>query len=336
MARDNIIEVLPVPAPTMGIIGNVPTTLLNPRACVNCNNVVFKDGIVSPRTGYISYGSGTLAGFPLLLFRYQRWDGEEFDILVTTTNVYYNYKGAWTSIASGLSGGVDTRASLAYIQNYLVHTNGEDAPAKWNGTTWSALTDGAGTNWGTYRPLIFLPFRFRLLGLNDNKTTTGAAIRIMYSKLGEYDDIDGTENSGYIDFTQGVGSRIVGAAPLKNYIGMYKEGCCALLSYIGGSSIFAINVQIESVGLAAKDAIAVVRDAHIFLGSDYNIYRWNGGTVPEPVGNSIKKLLRAEINRAKVGRSFAIFNKEQNQVIFFVNNKYIVFTYFLRTQFYSL
>ena len=321
MTRDNIIEVLPVPAPTMGIIGNVPTTMLNPRACVNCNNVVFKDGIVSPRTGYVAYGTGTITGILLLFFRYQKWNGQEYEMLATTTNVYYNDNGTWTSIASSLSGNVNTRASMTHIENYLAFTNGEDAPAKWDGTTWSALNaahSGDAIDWGDYRPLIFLPFSFRLLGFNDNKVTTGASIRIMYSRAGNFDQIDGEEYSGYIEMTQGMGAKIVGAAPLKNYIGIYKDYCCALLSYIGGASTFAINVQIEGIGLAAKDAIANLGTSHMFLGSDYNIYRWNGGTELEPVGNPIRKLLEAEVNKAQIGRSFAVVNIAKRRVIFFL------------------
>ena len=41
--EDTEIGVLPVPAPTMGIVTNIPSTMLHPRACVDCNNVVFKN-----------------------------------------------------------------------------------------------------------------------------------------------------------------------------------------------------------------------------------------------------------------------------------------------------
>ena len=319
--EDTEIEVLPVPAPTMGIIGNVPSTMLHPRACVDCNNVVFKDGILQTRTGYVAYGSGTIADFPLLLFRYQKWSGQEHEMLATASNVYYNNNGVWTSIASGLSGDIEIKATMAYIENYLVFSNGVDAPSKWDGDSWSALNaehSSDDIDWGDYRPLIFLPFHFRLVGLNDNKPTTGAAIRIMYSHAGNFDKIDGESYSGYIEMTQGMGSKIVGAAPLKNYIGVYKNYSCSLLSYIGGESTFAINVQIEGIGLVAKDAIAVVGTSHIFLGSDLNIYRWNGGTELEPIGNPIKKLLRAEISRSHVSKSFTVLSKEQREVILFV------------------
>ena len=96
-------EQFPIYAPTLGIIGNIPPTMLDPRACVDCNNVRFRDGVVSKRTGYVTYGSGAITGIPLLFFRYQKWDLTEYEMLATTTNVYYNNAGTWTSIAGSLN-----------------------------------------------------------------------------------------------------------------------------------------------------------------------------------------------------------------------------------------
>ena len=312
------IETLPVYAPTLGIVRNIPPTMLDPRACVSCTNVRFKDGVISKRTGYASsYASGAITGVPIGIFRYQKWDGTEYEMLCTTTNVYYNNAGTWTSIADTLSGDNIFRASMAYIENYLVYTNGVDAASKWDGTTWSALDAGA-SDWAQYRPLIFLPYRFRLLGFNDQKSGAATSIRIMYTKIGNFDAIDGTENSGYIDMTQGMGSKIVGAAPLKNYIAIYKNYSCALLDYIGGSSIFGIDVHIQGIGLAAKDCIANLGTSHIFLGSDLNFHEWNGGWELNHVGDKVKDLLRDEIDEAKLDQCFAVTNYEETEAHFFI------------------
>jgi len=316
--EDTEIEVLPVYAPTLGIIRNIPSTMLDPRACVNCTNVRLKNGVVSTRTGYAAaYASGSTSGVPIGIFRYQKWDGTEYEILCTTTNVYYNNSGTWTSIASGLSATTTFRASMTYIQNYLVYTNGVDAASKWDGSTWNALSDGKATQWLDYRPLIFLPYRFRLLGFNDQKSGAATAIRIMYSVLGDFDNMNDT-GSGYIDMTQGMGSKIVGAAPIKNYIAVYKNYSCSLLDYIGGSSIFGIDVHIQGIGLAAKDAIANLGTSHIFLGSDLNFHEWNGGWELNHVGDPIKDLLRAEIDETKLAQCFAVTNYAESEAHFFI------------------
>lgn len=317
--EDTKIETSPIYAPTLGIIGNIPSTMLDPRACINCNNVRFKDGVVSKRTGYATYGTGTPDGVPLMLFRYQMWDLTEYEILVTTTGVYYNNAGTWTLItgAGSLNGTVDMRASLAYIQNYLVFTNGVDAPSKCLGVTWSALSDGKTINWATYRPKIFVPYKDRLIGFNDNTSGAQTAIRQIYSVLGDFDNVNDT-GAGHNDFVQGMGAQIMGAAPLKDYIAVYKDYSCCLLDYIGGSSLYGFYPHIQGIGLAAPDAIANLGTSHLILGTDLNIHEWNGGWELNHIGDPIKKLLQAEINKSKIKRSFAVVNLAEREAIFFL------------------
>ena len=398
--KNTEVEVFPIYAPTLGIIGHIPPTMLDPRACVDCNNVRFKDGVVSKRTGYATYGTGAIEGTPLMLFRYQMWNLTEYEILVTTSHVYYKNNGAWAELESGLSGTVDIRASLAYIQNYLVFTNGVDAPAKCLATVWTALDDrdaigdaigtislnaggtgytaediitvvqiggssgtvtvntveagvitevtlltsgsgytvaddlavtgGTGTGakiniltvisrigWADYRPKIFVPYKDRLIGFNDNVSGSETAIRQIYSVLGDFDNVNDT-GSGYNDFVQGMGAQIMGAAPLKDYIAVYKDYSCCLLDYIGGSSLYGFYPHIQGIGLAAQDAIANLGTSHLFLGTDLNIHEWNGGWELNHIGDPIKKLLQAEINRANIKRSFAIVNMAEREATFFL------------------
>lgn len=175
MAKDEIVvKPFPIYAPTLGIIGHIPSTMIDPRAFANCNNIRLKDGVASKRTGYVAYGTGDITGVPLLLFSYQQFDLTEYEILVTTTNVYYRDSGgAWASIANSLNGTVANRCSLAFIENHMVFTNGVDAPAKCLGTAWTALDDGKTIGWADYRPKIFVPYKERLLGFNDNSTGIG-------------------------------------------------------------------------------------------------------------------------------------------------------------------
>ena len=314
------IELFPIYAPTLGIMGNLPTTMLNPRGCVDCNNIRFKDGILSKRTGYVAYGTGTIVGTPLLLFRYQKWDLTEYEMLITTTNVYHNSSGTWTSIADSLNGTVDLRASMAYIENYLVFTNGVDAPSKWDGTTWSGLDDGKTIGWADYRPKIFIPYKDRLIGFNDNMSGAATAIRQIYSVLGDFDNVNDT-GSGYNDFVQGMGAQIRGAALLKDYVAVYKDYSCCILDYIGGSSLYGFYPHIQGIGLVGQDCIANLGTSHIFLGSDFNIHEWNGGWELNHIGDPIKKALQGELtaaSKAKARRNFCVVNLEQREVIFFI------------------
>ena len=322
MAKEDVkIAPSPVYAPTLGIIGNIPSTMLDPRAIVACNNIRLKDGVASKRTGYVAYGTGTITGVPIAFFSYQKFDLTEYEILVTTTNVYKRHTdGSWVSIAATLNGTVDVRASLAFIENKLVFTNGKDAPAKWDGTTWSGLDDGKTVGWADYRVKIFVPYKERLLGFNDNSSGTETAIREVYSCLGDYDNVNDA-GSGYNDFTRGMGNEIVGAAELKDYVAVYKNMSCCLLDYIGGSSLYALNAHVQGVGLGGPHCIANLGTSHIILGSDWNFHEWNGGWELNHIGDPIKKLFQSELtaaSKAKAKRNFCVVNLEQREVTFFI------------------
>ena len=322
MAKDDVeIKPFPIYAPTLGIIRNIPSTMLDPRAITNCNNIRLQDGVISKRTGYVEYGIGTITGVPLMLFSYQKFDLTEYEILVTTTNVYKRHTdGSWVSLVGSLNGTVDVRASLAFIENYLVFTNGKDAPAKWDGTTWSALDDGKTIGWADYRPKIFVPYKERLLGFNDNFSGTETAIRQIYSCLGDFDNVNDT-GSGYNDFTRGMGNEIVGAAELKDYVAVYKNMSCCLLDYIGGSSLYSLNAHVQGVGLLGSHCIANLGTSHIILGSDWNFHEWNGGWELNHIGDPIKKLLQSELtanSKSLAKRNFCVVSQEQREVTFFI------------------
>jgi len=317
MAKDNIIEVLPVPAPTMGVIGNVPTTMLDPRACVKCNNVRFKNGIVSTRTGYKAYGTYTAisSSHPIAFFRFQRFNGKEYEILATQDGVYYNKDGVWTAISEGsdvVKGSFTRGFGMASIQNYFVYSDGYYAPKKWDGASLTNLSDGKTTNWSDYRPYTLLPYKFRLCGFND-KGVIGTPIRMIYSVAGDFDNVNDT-GSGYIDITDGMGVNLRGAALMGNWVGVYKDYSCILMSYIGGASTFALNVQIDGIGLAAARALANLGTYHIFLGSDLNVHKWNGGRELVHIGDPIKDEIRSEIKKAWIDYSFMVVNHYEGEV----------------------
>ena len=319
--EDVVIKPFPIYAPTLGIIGNIPSTMLDPRAFTNCNNIRLKDGVASKRTGYVAYAAGgAITGVPLLLFSYQQFDLTEYEILVTTTDVYYNNAGTWTSLVGSLNGTVDGRASLAFIENHMVFTNGVDAPAKCLGISWSALDDGKTIGWADYRPKIFVPYKERLLGFNDNVSGTETAIREIHSVLGDFDNVNDA-GAGFNDFTRGMGNEIVGAAELKDYVAVYKNMSCCLLDYIGGSGLYSLNAHVQGIGLGAPHCIANLGTSHIILGSDWNIHEWNGGWELNHIGDPIKKLLQSELtaaSKAKAKRNFCVVNQEQREVTFFI------------------
>ena len=303
--------------PSLGLIQNEPSSILNPRASIDCQNVRYVNGTASKRTGYIDYCTGTIAGIPIKFYNYQQINGQEREVLATTTNIYYNYNGVWTSIASSIGCNIDDRISIntMYIADtfYCVWGSKTYLAKKWDGTTVSALASDV----STWKPKVIVPYQYRLLIFNIDVNGTDKPIRMSYCAANDMDDWDGT-GSGSRNLIQGMGSEILNAVQIKNYLGVYKDKSITLLSYVGGSSIFATQVPVDGIGLLAQDAIINLTTKHLFLGSDYNIYQWEGGGELIPIGNPIKDYIKSNINKSKSERCFAIPNYENSEAHFFI------------------
>lgn len=308
-------DTIPVYAPALGLAGHVPPTMLKKQYAADCLNVRFKNGEVIKRTGYVDYGTGAITGYPLGFYRYQNWAGTEYAMLVTTTNVYYLNVAAWTSIAATLGGSVDTRFSMCTIQNTLIFANSAIVAKKSDGTSWADVANAT-----SYKPQIVLPYGERLVMFNvtefDALDWIPVPIRIRWSAAGTFETWTGT-GSSFFDVTDGMGAKIVGAELMGNYVGVYKDYSISLMDYIAGASIFAIDVHINNMGLAARSAIVNLHTHHVFLGWD-NVYAWDGGWKLQEIGNPIKDELFDEINDSKIGRSFMLHCPREHEIHLFV------------------
>jgi hypothetical protein len=315
MAQNLRTKIYPIYSPTRGVVKNVQAPFLDPRATPDAQNVRFYDQIVEKRTGYADYGTGTITGVPIKLYTYVKEDGTEYEMLVTTTNIYYNNSGAWTSIASEIGADIDNRITMCTMYDagnfYLCISSNDLTAHKWNGTTYNDITGAT-----TYAPKIMLPYQFRLLMFNLTESDTNYPIKWRYCAASDFEDWSGT-GSGSRNLVQGMGKEIIGAVPIKDYVGVYKDRSITILDYVGGSSIFATSVHVDGTGLLAQDAIVNLGTSHIFMGNDYNIYEWNGGWELVPIGNSVWNYIKDNINKAKKERCFAVPNFERTEAHFF-------------------
>ena len=303
--------------PSLGLIKNEPTSILNPRASIDCQNVRYYNGIVEKRTGYVDYGTGTITGIPIKFYGYQQINGQKREILATTTNIYNNDEGVWTSIASSIGCNIDDRISIntMYIADtfYAVWGSKNYLAKKWDGTSVTALASDV----STWKPKVIVPYQYRLLMFNIDVGGTNKPIRMSYCAANDMDDWTGT-GSASRNLIQGMGSEILNAIQIKNYLGVYKDLSITLLSYVGGDSIFATQVPVDGIGLLAQDAIVNLKTKHLFLGSDYNIYQWEGGAELITIGTSVKDYIEENINRSQFSRCFAIPNYENKEAHFFI------------------
>ena len=299
--------------PDLGLVLNEPTSNLNPRACIACQNVRFENGRAFHRTGYSDYGTGTITGIPLSFYNY---NGTA--IMATTTNVYYLDGAAWTSFASSIGCDIDNRISLNTVYSgtddtfYLTIGSKDYLAKKWDGTTLTALASDV----STWKPRIIVPYQYRLLMFNIDVNGTDKPLRMSYCAANDISDWDGT-GAASRNLIQGAGDEILNAVPIKNYLGIYKDKSITLLSYVGGDSIFATQVMVDGIGLIGQDAIVNLGTKHIFMGNDYNIYQWEGGGELIPIGNPIRSDIISNLGNTS-NRTFAVKNNEEREVSFFM------------------
>ena len=307
--------ITPIYAPSRGLVLNTPSTYLDLRASPDVKNVRYYDQIVEKRTGYPStYADGTITGVPLKLYTYTKGT-TDYEILGTTTRlIQRSGTGDWTEIKTLTA---LTNITLCTMHKsgvfYLIYGSKENAPRMWSG----AGTDAAISEASTYKPKIMLPYQFRLLMFNYYSGATDMPITFRYTVADDFEDWDGT-GSNARNMVQGEGTEIVNAVAIKDYVGVYKDKSISVLDYVGGSSIFATAVHIEKIGLLAQDAIINLGTSHIFLGSEYNIYEWNGGWELIPIGNAVKKYIKANIYKTNKLRCFAVANYEKTEAHFFI------------------
>lgn len=308
-------KIYPIYSPARGLALNVPAPFLDPRATPDCQNVRFYDQIVEKRKGYPStaYAGGTITGTPLKLYTYTNEDGTDYEILATTTRIIQRTTSDWADVRTLTA---STKVTMCTVHKagslYLVYGSKQNAPRKWNGSSDTAISEAS-----TYKPKIIVPYQFRLLMFNFYSNSTDYPVTFRYSVANDFEDWDGT-GSAARNMPQGAGSQIMNAVAIKDYVGVYKDKSISVLDYVGGSSIFATAVHIDGTGLLAQDAIVNLGTSHIFLGSDYNIYEWNGGWELIPIGNTVKKYIKDNIYKTNKAKCFAVPNYERTEAHFFI------------------
>jgi hypothetical protein len=305
-------KLFPIHKPTLGIYDNIPGTELNPKALVNASNMQVDKGVLAQRYGYPAYGTNTnLVGTPYLFFPFTSFAGVTTLYCITSNGMYYLNGSAWAAKEAVVDFITTHRyPSACSIEDKILVTSSEKGLYE--------AGSGRLSGWSGYGycPRIILPYKFRLIGFGEYESGATVPLRIRYSALGACTTITETY---FIDWIDGDGIEIVGAIPLGPYIAIFKDKSAGLMDWIGGSSIFSLNIQLPSTGLIAQRAVVNVGGRLFFISHD-NIYSWDGGREAVPIGDPIKDLWLADIasNEANLDKaSFAMYVAHKGQVYFF-------------------
>lgn len=324
-----------IQAPDKGLNCLLEKSMLDPRnAAWGTQNILYEYGILRTPEGFAKLdlaGTGLNSGDKVLsLFQWSEYDAYSHLMAVTTEKIYEHDPGnsTWSDrTQSGLTmaSAIEFPISFAVVghndsdiylndnvlgahsyYHLIVCDGGKSDIQRWAGryeTDLANLLGGGGYHDGvTHRALqVAMTSRNRLLLVSPKEYNSGSAVwienkqRIRWPAIGKLEDWASTDTgSGFIDLqdTRGVN---VWSALLGDQQIIYQTRGIWNLNYVGGSSIFEPYPAIPDLGLLSYQLLAVRNNVHYFVGTDYNIYAYYGGSVIQPIGDQIHKFLKEDI-----------------------------------------
>ncbi len=311
-------------SPTLGIKSDVPTNIMDVRAMPTAQNAKMYYGVNQKEFGTSIYttntGAGsTVAGVPTSLFEAQ-FPGSTLLQVHTPSNVYKYTSGLDSYVSDGqtFTGTFTDFWSGVMHNDAYVYTNGV------NPLQVKLSFSATGTNMAsavsptTYTAYTVLSMRDHLLLYHPTINGAEHYKGVVWSKKGAL-----TYAAGTTDFASGVAAaldiqdgdgNLMTAVPFQGGAAVLFERCLHYQYWVGGDEVWRFQKTVPGIGTPARRGAVSYRDVCYFLGRS-NVYAYKGGSIPEEIGNPIKKAMFAELNQQYIGNSFVDFDPTENELI---------------------
>lgn len=123
-------------------------------------------------------------------------------------------------------------------------------------------------------------------------------------------------NQGDIILADAKGA-IVRFIKLGSHLAVYCENSIVICDRVPTSSVFDFDVRVQGIGLAGPGAVTDIGGLHIFLGED-NVYFYDGGLHPRPIGTRIIDKLLAIYDDTKANRIAIQHDRRRFRVNLFI------------------
>ena len=234
----------------------------------------------------------------------------------TATKLYEQSSSSWSDISrvAAYTMGVDNRWRFAQFGNTSLATNGTDTLQSSSGSSFADVTGApkasciettngfvmlANTNDGTYG---VSPDRWWCSAINDSTTWTPSVTTQC--------------TTGLLVDTPG---EIRGLKRLGDYILAYKERSMYVGRYVGSPSVFQWTLVPGEVGALSQECIVNTGSSHLFIGNE-NFYTFSG-TLPQPIGDPVRKWFFSNLNPAYKYRCSASIDRTTGNVYFYFASK---------------
>ena len=315
----------------MGLDALVSNNMIDPRgAAQGTENILYEYGIMRTPSGFakLDLTTGLDSGAPVLkLIQYEEYDRTSHLLAVTNTKIYDHNQVSSTwddKTGAALDSYIESPISYAAIAHndtdiyldddtaksnqyyHLVVCDGGRSDIKrWAGKNESTFlpvtgADGYATGGSTHRALQVGMFKSRLLLISplEWNNTSGIWVqnknRVRWPVIGKLQTWTGT-GSGFVDLVD-TGDENVWSAPLGGTYIVYQNNSIWDLGYVGGSTVFSPRPVIPDLGLLSAGTFASKNNIHYFIGNDYNVYAYYGGTVKQNIGDKIARFLQEDLD----------------------------------------
>ncbi len=235
----------------------------------------------------------------------------------TQTRLYELSGTAWVDVSRGSAyvGTTESRWLFEEFGNIALATNDVEKIQWSNGSGFSDITAGP------IARVVFATDNF-VMALNTNHTATG-------------DNPDGWMCSAFQDYsswtasvsTQATNGRLIGGGgftaglSLGSYAVGYKENAIFLGSYVGPPVVWQWDRIPGDVGCVGPEAVCDIGGAHVFMGSDANIYLFNG-TRPESIAHgAVKEFIASSISATLQYKTTVRHDRRRNLVwVFYISS----------------
>lgn len=122
---------------------------------------------------------------------------------------------------------------------------------------------------------------------------------VLFGKAGKLEGSDAYKTTetgaGAIDLID-TGDTNVWCAKLGNQLIVYQKHSIWSLSNVGGADVFRARVEMTDLGLLAPHLLISYDNKHFFVGNDFNIYVYYGGSTKQLIGTQIRDLFKDDLD----------------------------------------
>ena len=266
---------------------------LNPGANV-AKNVYYALQGYKPFKSLVAYSSNTISSNARGAGSFRDNTNTVYNFVATNTNIYQLDSGTFTSRKGSLTGGNTDFWTFTQFGNYIIASNGIDAPQYYlMGTSTNFADLSAIATDGT-------PPLFRVSGVIRDFLVTGnisgATNRIQWSGINDISTwTEGSKSADYQDLP-GSGGKVV--AITSGEVGyVFRQNQIIRMDYVGGATVFRLSVISPNRG-AVYGKTVCQDNRRVFFYADDGFFQIDGDNVIAIGAEKVNRFFENNLNKA--------------------------------------